>query len=542
MSDPNRTDYHQLAAQLTPSERAAMTAGRNGWATPAHPAAGLGELTMMDGPLGIVSKHMDERETSTLLPSGTTLAATWDPALVYRVAQVVGAEARDTETHALLGPNLGIPLSPLSGRSFEMYSEDPWLSGTFAAAFVAGVQSQGVAACIKHLAGNDTETKRQLMNAVIGEKTLREINLLPFEMAVEAGAWMAMAAYNKVNGIPSVEQSHVLGIVKDEWGFDGVLVSDWFATKRTVETANAGVDLEMPGPARFLGHAVADAVAAGDVTEKRLTDMAARFLKLAARVGLPDAAVLPEVTRQDSVEVLRAAAAAGSVLLTNNDEILPLSVEAGARIAIIGPNAAVPCYQGGTFARVTIDPALPTPLQALRREFALAEIRYEPGTIVEGISGLGGLNPIAPDGTPGVLVEYFTGTDPDHPAYSEVRPGSSFVWFNDIPGIGGPGDRGRVRLTATVIAPIGRHLPALRRRYRRCDPVDGRPAVGAVVGTRTLRRDGRGRPGRHRRRGRRTRGGPNLHPRRGSCIHPGSGPVDHRRVLRPDPARPPGRR
>ena len=112
MSNPNRTDYHQLAAQLTPSERAAMTAGRNGWATPAHPAAGLGELTMMDGPLGIVSKHMDERETSTLLPSATTLAATWDPALVYRVAQVVGAEARDTETHALLGPNLGIAAVP----------------------------------------------------------------------------------------------------------------------------------------------------------------------------------------------------------------------------------------------------------------------------------------------------------------------------------------------------------------------------------------------------------------------------------------------
>jgi beta-glucosidase len=475
MSNPNGTDYHQLAAQLTPSDRAAMTAGRNGWATPAHPAAGLGELTMLDGPMGIVSKHMDERETSTLLPSATALAASWDPALVSRVAQVVGAEARDTDTQALLAPNLGLPLSPLSGRSFEMYSEDPWLSGTFGAAFVAGLQSQGVAACIKHLAGNDTETKRQLMNAVIGEKTLREINLLPFEMAVEAGAWMAMAAYNRVNGVPSVEQSHVLGIVKDEWDFDGVIVSDWFATKRTAETANAGVDLEMPGPARFLGQAVADAVAVGDVTDGRLTDMAARFLKLAARVGLPDSAALPEVTRHDAVEVLRAAAAAGSVLLTNNDEILPLSVEQGTRIAVIGPNAAVPCYQGGTFARVTIDPALRTPLQVLRREFAHAEIRYEPGTIVEGISGLGGLNPIAPDGTPGVLVEYFTGADPDRAAYSEVRPGSSFVWFNDIPGIGGPGDRGRVRLTATVTA-------AIAGTYRLC--------VGGT-GDATLSMDGR---------------------------------------------------
>ena len=341
MSSPSDTDYHQLAADLTLSDRAAMTAGRNGWATPAHPAAGLGELTMMDGPLGIVSKHMDERETSTMLPSATSLAATWDPALVYRVAQVIGTEARDTDTHALLGPNLGLPLSPLSGRSFEMYSEDPWLSGTFAAAFVAGLQSQGVAACIKHLAGNDTETKRQFMNAVIGEKTLREINLLPFEMAVDAGAWMAMAAYNKVNGIPSVEQSHVLGIVRDEWGFDGVIVSDWFATKRTAETANAGVDLEMPGPARFLGHALVDAVEAGDVAETRVTDMAARFLRLAARVGLTSAELLPEVAQHDAAEVLRAAAAAGTVLLTNKDGMPPEHASPSS-----GPTPRCPAIKG----------------------------------------------------------------------------------------------------------------------------------------------------------------------------------------------------
>ena len=218
------------------------------------------------------------------------------------------------------------------------------------------------------------------------------------------------------------------------------------------------------------------------------------------------------MTRPDAVEVLRAAAAAGSVLLTNNDAALPLSVEPGTRIAIIGPNAAVPCYQGGTFARVTIDPALPTPLQALRREFAHAEIRYEPGAIVEGISGLGGLNPIAPDGTPGVLVEYFTGTDPDHPAYSEVRPGSSFVWFNDIPGIGGPGDRGRVRLTAIVTAPIA-------GTYRLCVggtgdatlSMDGRqlvqwpgPELSDVMGV-VARADTAGA-------GRRTRGRPNRSP------------------------------
>ena len=453
-ANPVAVNYQARAAQLTRSEQAAMTAGRNGWSTHAHPAAGIGELAMNDGPLGLVSRGMDERETSTLLPSPTTLAATWDPELVFRIGQLIGAEARDTQTHALLGPNLGLPLTPLSGRSFEMFSEDPWLTGVFAAAFVSGVQSQGVASCIKHLVGNDTETKRQAMNAVLSEKTLREINMLPFEMAVEAGAWMAMAAYNKVNGVPAVEQSHVLGIVRDGWGFDGVLVSDWFATKRTAETANAGLDLEMPGPERFLGQQVAAAVEAGTVPQDRLTDMAARFLRLADRVGVSAGSTLPDVTRHDRVETLRAAAAAGFVLLTNRNQALPLTLCGSTRIAIIGPNAATPCYQGGTFARVTIAPQLPTPLQALQQEFQHAEVRYEPGAAVDGIKALIDLNPVAPNGESGVFVEYFPDQDLGTAAHSEVRPGSSLVWFQDIPGIGSPANPGRVRQTATVTAAV----------------------------------------------------------------------------------------
>ena len=182
--------------------------------------------------------------------------------------------------------------------------------------------------------------------------------------------------------------------------------------------------------------------------------MAARFLRLADRVGVAEGSSVPNVTRHDSVETLRAAAAAGYVLLTNKNQALPLTVSGSTRIAIIGPNAATPCYQGGTFARVTIDPQLPTPLQALQQEFRHAEVRYEPGAAVDGIKALNDLNPVAPSGEPGILVEYFTDQDPQTPAHAEVRPGSSLVWFQDIPGIGSPANPGRVRQTATVTAAV----------------------------------------------------------------------------------------
>ena len=209
---------------------------------------------------------LDERDTSSLLPSGTALAATWDLQVVTEVGLLMGAEAVEREVDVVLGPNVNIPRTPLSGRAFEMYSEDPWLSGVLATAWSAGLQQQGIGVCAKHLVGNDTETERRFMNAQIGPTALREVYLRPFEMLVEAGVEMILMAYNRVNGTHCAENADLIDIVKNEWEFDGVLVSDWFGVVDTIASATAGLDLEMPGPARFFGERLVDAVDRGDVT------------------------------------------------------------------------------------------------------------------------------------------------------------------------------------------------------------------------------------------------------------------------------------
>ena len=195
---------------------------------------------------------------------------------------LMGAEAVERGVDVVLGPNVNIPRTPLSGRAFEMYSEDPWLSGLLASAWSAGLHQQGIGVCAKHLVGNDTETERRFMNAQIGPTALREVYLRPFEMLVEAGVEMILMAYNRVNGTHCAENADLIDIVKNEWEFDGVLVSDWFGVVDTIASATAGLDLEMPGPARFFGERLVDAVDRGDVSAERLADMTQRLLQLGA--------------------------------------------------------------------------------------------------------------------------------------------------------------------------------------------------------------------------------------------------------------------
>nr|WP_246519203.1 glycoside hydrolase family 3 C-terminal domain-containing protein [Thermocatellispora tengchongensis] len=245
-------------------------------------------MVTSDGPAGVRGEGWDERSTSLTLPSATALAATWDEDLVGRLGGLLAAEARRKNVHVVLAPTLNLHRSPLGGRHFECFSEDPLLTGRIGAALIRGVQAGGVAATAKHYVANDSETERLTLDVRIDERTLREVYLAPFEAAVEAGVWVVMSAYNAVNGTTMSQSPLLTEPLKGEWGFDGVVVSDWGGVRSTGPAARAGQDLAMPGPHGPWGEALVAAVRAGEVPEAAIDDKVRRLLRLAARVGALD--------------------------------------------------------------------------------------------------------------------------------------------------------------------------------------------------------------------------------------------------------------
>jgi beta-glucosidase len=289
-------------------------------------------------------------------PVGIALASTWDPALVREIGMALAEEALSKGARVLLAPTVNIHRSTLNGRNFECYSEDPLLSAEMAAAYVRGLQSRGVAATIKHFAGNESEFERTTISSEIDERALREIYLLPFEAAVKrAGAWAVMSGYNKLNGIYASENRRLLTeILRQEWGFDGLVMSDWFGSHSTAATVNAGLDLEMPGPTRDRGEKLVAAVHAGEVTAATVRERARNVLRLIERVGAFDDPGLhaeQAIDRPEHRELIRRAGAEGMVLL-QNDGILPLDAGRSAKLAIIGPNARTARIMGGGSAQL----------------------------------------------------------------------------------------------------------------------------------------------------------------------------------------------
>ncbi|GGP53207.1 glycoside hydrolase family 3 C-terminal domain-containing protein [Streptomyces calvus] len=347
-------DIDRLLGTLTPRARALLLHGATTWRTRAEPAVGLRELVMSDGPAGVRGQSWDERSTSVLLPCATALAATWDEALVERLGGLLAAEARRKGVHVLLAPTLNLHRTPLGGRHFECFSEDPELTGRIGAALIRGIQAGGVAATAKHYVANDSETDRLTVDVRVGERALREVYLAPFEAAVAAGVRLVMAGYNAVDGTTMTASDLLTGPLKDEWGFDGVVVSDWGAVRDTVPTARAGLDLAMPGPDGPWGEALADAVADGSVPGAAVDDKARRLLRLAARCGAlgdaPPPAPVPARAR-DTRAPARRAVAAGAVLLSNRD-VLPLDPDRLGTVAVIGAHAARTRTQGGGSAGV----------------------------------------------------------------------------------------------------------------------------------------------------------------------------------------------
>ncbi|MFJ2400558.1 glycoside hydrolase family 3 C-terminal domain-containing protein [Streptomyces xanthochromogenes] len=353
MTDEDELD--RLIDKLTPEAKVRLLTGADTWRTAAEPAVELRPWVMSDGPAGVRGPSWDERHTAVLLPSATALAATWDEPLVERLGSLLALEARRKGVHVVLAPNLNLHRSPLGGRHFECLSEDPELTGRMGAALIRGVQAQGVAAAAKHYVANDSETDRLTVDVRVGERALREVYLAPFEAAVAAGVRVVMAGYNAVNGTTTTASSLLGTPLRTEWGFDGVVVSDWGAVRTTHETARAGLDLAMPGPDGVWGEALLRAVERGEVTQDAVDAKVRNVLRLAdwlgvlGPVGRPSGRPRP---RPAAVRALvRRAAAAGTVLLANRD-VLPLDAGGLTTVAVIGPRAARTRSQGGGSAGV----------------------------------------------------------------------------------------------------------------------------------------------------------------------------------------------
>src|SRR5688572_6346305 len=276
------TDYDELIGKLDLRRKVTLLTGASMFTLAPEESIGLAEVRLSDGPTGVRGLKFAGGTTVALLPNATLLASAWSEDTAVEVGRLLADEAMAQEIHVVLGPTINLHRTALGGRLFEAYSEDPLLTGKLAAAYVRGLQAAGIGACLKHLVANESETDRNTVNSVVDEATLRELYLLPFEIAVEeSDPWSIMAAYNDVNGVAATEQQHVNNeIVKGEWGYRGLIMSDWYATKTAAPAANGGLDLVMPGPYGPWGDALVDAVREGQVDESVIDDHLGRLLLL----------------------------------------------------------------------------------------------------------------------------------------------------------------------------------------------------------------------------------------------------------------------
>lgn len=414
-----------LLDKLSLEQKAALVQGADFWTTVPLPGIGLRALTLSDGPAGVRGPRWDEREPSLNLPSGSALAASWDVDLAHRYGAAAAAEARRKGVDVVLGPTINLHRSPLGGRHFECFSEDPELTSGLGAAYVRGLQDNGVAATPKHYVANDSETDRFTVDVQVDERALRELYLAPFERAVDAGTWSLMSAYNAVDGVTMTENDLLENPLNSEWGFDGVVVSDWTAV-RSLDSVPAAQDLAMPGPAPAWADLV-DAVRDGRVDEADLDRKVLRILLLAERVGALEGAEPIEPAAVDGPAFAREAGIAGTVLL-RNEGLLPLDAASLTRVAVIGHNARDARTQGGGSATVLPERTV-SPLDGIREALPGAEVTYEIGAVVqEGVAEIPLAqitNPVT--GEPGIRVS-FIGDDGGE-LFAEDRRSTALVWF-----------------------------------------------------------------------------------------------------------------
>jgi beta-glucosidase len=431
-TDPEALEQRlsELVRSLTLEQQVRLLTGADMWSTYPEPAAGLRSMVLSDGPSGVRGAVWDERDPSLNLPSATALSASWDPELAYRYGQVAAAEAIRKGVDVVLGPTINLHRSPLGGRHFEAYSEDPLLTGEIGAAYVRGVQSAGIAACPKHYVANDFETERFTASVEVSDRALRELYLAPFERAVrDGGAWTVMSSYNAVGGVTMSENDLLRSPLCEEWGFDGLVISDWTAV-RSLAAAKARQDLAMPGPDGAWGQALVDAVRAGEVPAEAIEEKVRRLLRLAVRVGALDAEPEPGFRPIVDAGFAREAEARGIVLVRNAEQLLPL--RAPASIAVSGQNAELPRTQGGGSATVVPSEVI-SPLTGLRQALPATVVSYCLGALVqEGIAALPLDCLTDPEtGSAGLRVRFRDSAGAV--VLDEVRFSSALVWMGNAP-------------------------------------------------------------------------------------------------------------
>ncbi len=373
-------EIQAIIQQMTLEEKAALCTGASPWTTTPIERLGVPEMLVSDGPHGVrrlpdVNSIAAQSLPATCFPTASCQAATWNGALVRELGQALGEECLALKVDVILGPSNNMKRTPLCGRNFEYYAEDPYLSGHMATNLINGVQSQGVGTSLKHYAANNQEYQRFTINAMVDERALREIYLPSFETAVKnAHPWTVMCAYNKLNGSYCSEHHKLLTeILKDEWGFEGLVVSDWGAVHDRVKSLQAGLDLEMPGPKDTRVKAVVEAVRAGQLDEAVLNESVRRILEIVFK-----ASETPKGGEFDAAAhhaVARKIAAEGMVLL-KNDGLLPL--QQPQQVAVIGRSAREPRFQGGGSS--FINPTqVDVPFNELQKLAGQAELTYVDG-------------------------------------------------------------------------------------------------------------------------------------------------------------------
>lgn len=446
-----------LLSRMTLEEKIALLAGLpddRGMKTASIERLGIPDFKMSDGPIGV---RWDE---STAFPSGVSLAATWDTSLASAYGRQLAKETLFKGRNMILGPCINMHRLPTGGRNFESYGEDPWLAGRMAVAYVKAVQNEGVIPSVKHYALNNQEWERFKVNVKVDERTLREIYLPHFEMAVkEGGAYTLMAAYNKVNDWWASENKHLLkDILKDEWGFKGLVVSDWGATHSTVHAIKHGLDLEMP-TGEFLNEVkIKQALEKGEITMEDIDNMVRRILWVKFKAGLFDrpADVQYPDPSDESARVAYDVAARSIVLLKNENQLLPLDMAKIKSLAIIGPNAAVARTGGGGSSRITPRRA-ESPLEVFR---TLAgnnvQINYAEGAKLPAspLHVIPSAYLRTPDGQPGLRAAYFSNKElQGKPTLERTDATVDFNWEDKAPAAGLPNDKFSVRWTGSIIPP-----------------------------------------------------------------------------------------
>ena len=427
-------------------------------------AIGLRPMIFSDGPTGVRGSEFVGGKRVALFPNATLLAQAWDETAAERVGEMLAGEGRSQDVDVVLGPTVNLHRSPLGGRLFEAYAEDPLLSGRLAAAYIRGIQRYGVGACVKHYVANEAETERRTVDVRVTRAALRELYLLPFEICVaDAQPWTIMAAYNNVNGVAATEQDELNnGVLKSEWGWDGVLMSDWGATKTAASAANGGLDLVMPGPRGPWGDQLVAAVRSGDVPEATIDDHLIRLLRLAGRVGALDGipaqrtAELGPVVEPDAVEMrlaLRNLAAAGMILLKGQD-VLPLQdslITTDSPLVVIGRHALQTALQGGGSASVRPPHEISI---AEGLEEALGETRLR---VLDGVSVRRNPAAAAPEliidpqtGSSGMRITSFDGSGVEL-ASTSSEVGEFLLGMSDGPHKGAR----EIELSAELVAPPG---------------------------------------------------------------------------------------